>query len=60
MSSLFLFEYNAQTVTDEIAGQKQDDRKSFQRIPESFDKLVKEKDPLSAVRTVVGLLMPAS
>lgn len=41
-------------------GQEEDDRKSLQRVPESFDKLVKEKGPLAAVRTVVGLLMPIS
>ncbi|KAG0649908.1 hypothetical protein D0Z07_3691 [Hyphodiscus hymeniophilus] len=39
--------------------QSLDDRKSLHKIPASFDKLVKERGPLLAVRTIVGLLMPA-
>lgn len=40
--------------------QQSDDRKSLLRIPETFDRLVKQKGPLAAVRAVVGLLMPVS
>lgn len=41
-------------------GQKADDRKVLDRIPETFDKIVKERGPLEAVRAIVGLLMPLS
>lgn len=41
-----------------IQGQESDDRKSLLKVPESFAKLLKQKGPLGAVRTVVGLLMP--
>jgi hypothetical protein len=30
------------------------------KVPEMFSKLVKEKGPLGAVRTTIGLLMPVS
>jgi hypothetical protein len=39
-------------------GQQADDRKSLMKIPESFDKLLKQQGPLGAVRTIVGLFMP--
>jgi hypothetical protein len=45
-------------VLTSIKGQESDDRKSLLKVPESFAKLVKQKGPLGAVRTVVGLLMP--
>lgn len=35
-----------------------DDRHSLAKIPETFDRLVKERGPLGAVRTIVRLLMP--
>ncbi|TVY17919.1 hypothetical protein LARI1_G004209 [Lachnellula arida] len=40
--------------------QKADDRKIFDRIPETFDRIVRELGPLGAVRSIVGLLMPVS
>jgi hypothetical protein len=41
-------------------GQKADDRKVLDKVPETFDKLVKERGPLGAVRSIVGLLMDGS
>jgi hypothetical protein len=41
-------------------GQQADDRKSLARVPETFNRLVKDRGPLAAVRATVGLLMPAS
>jgi hypothetical protein len=41
-------------------GQAADERGSLEKVPEVFNKLVKEKGPLGAVRTTIGLLMPAS
>ncbi|KAH8808532.1 hypothetical protein F5884DRAFT_792545 [Xylogone sp. PMI_703] len=38
--------------------QEMDERDSLAKIPETFDRLVKEKGPLGAVRTIVRLLMP--
>lgn len=40
--------------------QAADGRESLAKVPEMFTKLVKEKGPLGAVRTTIGLLMPAS
>lgn len=40
--------------------QETDERGSLAKVPEMFSKLVKEKGPLGAVRTTIGLLMPAS
>ncbi|KAA8576856.1 hypothetical protein EYC84_006901 [Monilinia fructicola] len=39
---------------------KQDDRKSLPKIRDMFKKLVKEKGPLGALRTTVGLVMAES
>ncbi|KAH8783891.1 hypothetical protein BGZ57DRAFT_757774 [Hyaloscypha finlandica] len=36
-----------------------DGRESLAKVPEMFTKLVQEKGPLGAVRTTIGLLMPA-
>ena len=58
-SCKFLSFIRRQTLLIQITGKKQDDRKSLPRIPQFFDRLVKEKGPLNAVRTVIGLLMPA-
>jgi len=41
-------------------GQKADDRKILDKVPETFEKLVKERGPLGAVSAVVGLLMDGS
>ena len=38
-------------------GHKADERGSLTKIPETFDRLIKEKGTLGAVRAVVGLLM---
>ncbi|RDL41864.1 uncharacterized protein BP5553_01843 [Venustampulla echinocandica] len=40
--------------------QNTDERNSLVKIPEMFDRLVKERGPLRAVGAVVGLLMPMS
>lgn len=40
--------------------QQVDDRNSLAKVPETFDKLVKERGPLSAVRATIGLFMPVS
>ncbi|KAK0122652.1 hypothetical protein ONS96_009690 [Cadophora gregata f. sp. sojae] len=40
--------------------QQADDRNSLAKVPETFDKLVKERGPLGAVRATVGLFMPVS
>ncbi|TVY45427.1 hypothetical protein LOCC1_G003727 [Lachnellula occidentalis] len=40
--------------------QKADDRKVLDRVPETFDRMVKEQGPSGAVRAIVGLLMPVS
>ncbi|KAH6678380.1 hypothetical protein B0J14DRAFT_582567 [Halenospora varia] len=40
--------------------QEADDRNSLARIPDMFNRLVKESGPLVAMRAVVGLIMPAS
>jgi hypothetical protein len=46
--------------TDDTTGQQLDDRRSLPKVSESFNRLVKQKGPLAAVRIVVGLLMPVS
>ncbi|PVH83237.1 hypothetical protein DL98DRAFT_559055 [Cadophora sp. DSE1049] len=38
--------------------QEADDRNSLAKVPETFDKLVKERGPLGAVQATVGLFMP--
>ncbi|KUJ20710.1 uncharacterized protein LY89DRAFT_779432 [Mollisia scopiformis] len=38
--------------------QHADERSSLSKVPETFEKLKKEKGPLGAVRAMVGLLMP--
>lgn len=43
-----------------LIGQNTDERNSLSKIPEMFDRLVKERGPLKAVGVVVGLLMPES
>ncbi|TVY34355.1 hypothetical protein LSUB1_G006055 [Lachnellula subtilissima] len=40
--------------------QKADDRKVLDRVPETFDRMVKGRGPLGAVKAIVGLLMPVS
>ncbi|PBP22088.1 hypothetical protein BUE80_DR007075 [Diplocarpon rosae] len=35
-----------------------DDRSSLKKVPDTFNRLVKERGPLGAVRATVGLLMP--
>ncbi|KAE9376994.1 hypothetical protein N431DRAFT_480128 [Stipitochalara longipes BDJ] len=40
--------------------QEADERGSLAKVPDMFNKLVKEKGPLVAARTTIGLLMPAS
>ncbi|TVY25038.1 hypothetical protein LHYA1_G006436 [Lachnellula hyalina] len=40
--------------------QKADDRKVLNTVPETFDRMVKGRGPLGAVRAIVGLLMPVS
>ncbi|KAH6707773.1 hypothetical protein BKA61DRAFT_134354 [Leptodontidium sp. MPI-SDFR-AT-0119] len=40
--------------------QQADDRGSLAKVPETFNKLVKERGHLDAVRATVGLFMPAS
>ncbi|KAE8453641.1 hypothetical protein EG329_009152 [Mollisiaceae sp. DMI_Dod_QoI] len=40
--------------------QQADERNSLSKVPQTFDRLQKEKGPLGAVRAMVGLLMPAS
>jgi hypothetical protein len=42
------------------SGQEADDRRGLAKVPEIFNKLVKERGPLGAVRSTVGLLMPLS
>ncbi|RFU33656.1 hypothetical protein B7463_g2700, partial [Scytalidium lignicola] len=39
--------------------QEIDERHSLTKVPETFDRLVRERGPLVAVRTIVRLLMPA-
>ncbi|PMD48485.1 hypothetical protein L207DRAFT_505515 [Hyaloscypha variabilis F] len=40
--------------------QETDERGSLAKVPDMFNKLVKERGPLGAVRTTIGLLMPTS
>ncbi|KAI9051152.1 hypothetical protein LZ554_005254 [Drepanopeziza brunnea f. sp. 'monogermtubi'] len=40
------------------AWQHADDRSSLAKVPDTFDKLVKERGPLGAVRATVGIFMP--
>lgn len=41
-----------------VIGQEEDERKSLAKVPETFNRMVKERGPLGAVRALVGLLMP--
>ncbi|KAK2626874.1 hypothetical protein QTJ16_004049 [Diplocarpon rosae] len=40
--------------------QQADDRSSLKKVPDTFNRLVKERGPLGAVRATVGLLMPSA
>jgi hypothetical protein len=42
------------------AGQEADERGSLAKVPDMFNKLLKERGPLGAVSTTIGLLMPKS
>ena len=53
-----LFYPDGSWMLTSVEGQESDDRKSLLKVPESFAKLVKQKGPLGAARTVIGLLMP--
>jgi len=43
-------------VLTSLVGRAQDDRKSLNGIPGTFQRLVKDKGPLEAVRCIVALL----
>ena len=47
-------------ISNEQLGEETDERRSLAKIPDMFNKLVKEKGPLGAVRTTVALLMQES
>lgn len=40
-----------------ILGQDIDDRNSLAKVPGTFGRLVKDKGPLGAVRTLAGLML---
>lgn len=47
-------------LANKKTGQHADERSSLSKVPETFEKLKKEKGPLGAVRAIVGLLMTPS